>query len=98
MYVMTSPADNRTMEDDPSDDVCGTDSETRHDRKATAMTDETYEQPDYPTSESYETQRTGWTGWIAFAGVMMIISGGLNALYGLIGVINDEWVVWTNRA
>ena len=29
---------------------------------------------------------------------MMIISGGLNALYGLIAVINDEWVVWTNRA
>ena len=29
---------------------------------------------------------------------MMIISGGLNALYGLIAVVNDEWVVWTNRA
>ena len=28
----------------------------------------------------------------------MIISGGLNALYGLIGVVNDEWVVWTNRS
>ena len=29
---------------------------------------------------------------------MMIISGGLNSVYGLIGVVNDEWVVWTNRA
>ena len=29
---------------------------------------------------------------------MMVISGGLNALYGLIGVVNDQWVVWTNRA
>ena len=61
------------------------------------MTDNTYQQSDYPTPGSYETQRTGWTGWIAFAGVMMIISGGLNALYGLVAVVNDEWVVWTNR-
>ena len=91
MYVMTSPAGNRTMDDDPSDDVFGSDSETRHDRKATVMTD-------YQTSGSDETQRTGWTGWIAFAGVMMIISGALNALYGLIAAVNDEWVVWTNRA
>ena len=29
---------------------------------------------------------------------MMIIAGSLNALYGLIAVVNDEWVVWTNRA
>ena len=98
MYVMTSPAGNSTMEDDPSDDVFGTDSETRHDRKATAMTGETYQSPGYTTPDNYETSRSGWTGWIAFAGVMMIISGGLNSVYGLIGVINDEWVVWTNRA
>lgn len=96
MYVMTSPAGSRTMDDDPSDDVFGTDSETRHDRKATVMTDDAYEQSDYQTYES--SQRTGWTGWIAFAGVMMIISGALNALYGLIAAVNDEWVVWTNRA
>lgn len=44
-----------------------------------------------------DTQRTGWTGWIAFAGVMMMIGGLLNAFYGLIAVINDEWVVWGNR-
>jgi hypothetical protein len=61
------------------------------------MTDP-YEQSGSTTADSYETARTGWTGWIAFAGVMMIISGGLNALYGLIAVVNDEWVVWTNRA
>ena len=42
--------------------------------------------------------RSGWTGWITFAGVLMVISGGLNAFYGLIGIINDEWVVWGNRA
>jgi hypothetical protein len=56
------------------------------------MTGETYETSDYTTST-----RTGWTGWITFAAIMMMISGGLNALYGLIGIVNDQWVVWTNR-
>jgi hypothetical protein len=41
---------------------------------------------------------TGWVGWIYFASVMMIIAGALNAFYGLIAVVNDEWVVWGNRA
>ncbi len=45
----------------------------------------------------YDDGRTGWTGWIAFAGVMMIIGGSLNLLYGIIAAVNDEWVVWTNR-
>jgi len=57
------------------------------------MAEETYQTSDYSTST-----RTGWTGWITFAAIMMIIAGSLNALYGLIAVINDEWVVWTNRA
>jgi hypothetical protein len=56
------------------------------------MAEETYQTPDYPTSA-----RTGWTGWITFAAIMMMIAGGLNALYGLIALLNDEWVVWTNR-
>ena len=50
------------------------------------------------TAATYETDQSGWTGWIFFAGVMMIIGGCLNAVYGLIAVVNDEWVVWTNRA
>ena len=62
------------------------------------MTENTYQQTGSTTAATYETARSGWTGWIAFAGVIMIISGGLNALYGLIGVVNDEWVVWTNRS
>ncbi len=45
-----------------------------------------------------ETRTTGWTGWIGFAGVMMVLGGLLNAFYGLVAVVNDEWVVWTNRA
>ena len=56
------------------------------------MADSTNNPSTHATSE-----RTGWTGWIAFAGIMMIIGGALNALYGLVGIFNDEWVVWTNR-
>ena len=56
------------------------------------------QQPGYAVPAGDDTGRTGWTGWVAFAGVMMIISGSLNALYGLVAAINDEWVVWTNRA
>jgi hypothetical protein len=40
---------------------------------------------------------TGWVGWIAFAGVMMLIGGVLNAVYGFVAVFNDEWVVFSNR-
>ena len=50
------------------------------------------------TAATYETEQSGWTAWIAFAGIMMIIGGSLNALYGLIAVVNDEWVVWANSA
>jgi hypothetical protein len=32
-----------------------------------------------------------------FAAVMMVIGGTLNAIYGLVAIVNDEWVVWTNR-
>jgi uncharacterized membrane protein len=45
-----------------------------------------------------DDRRTGWTGWIRFAGVMMIIGGALNLFYGIIAAVNDEWVVFTNRA
>jgi hypothetical protein len=41
--------------------------------------------------------RTGWVGWIYFASVLMILAGTLNAIHGIIAVVNDEWVVWTNR-
>jgi hypothetical protein len=50
----------------------------------------------YDQSTRYD-EPTGWTGWISFAGVMLIIGGGLNLLYGIIAAVNDEWVVWTNR-
>jgi hypothetical protein len=62
------------------------------------MASEMNQQPAYVTRDDYDSGRTGWTGWIAFAGVMMVIAGSLNALYGLVAVVNDEWVVWTNRS
>jgi hypothetical protein len=46
---------------------------------------------------SYD-EPTGWTGWVVFAGVMMVIGGGLNLFYGIVAAVNDEWVVFTNRA
>jgi len=41
---------------------------------------------------------TGWVGWIWFAAVMMMIGGALQAIHGLVAVVNDDWVVWGNRA
>ena len=46
--------------------------------------------------EVERTGWTGWTGWIAFAGVVMIVVGGLQAIYGLVALFNDNWVVWNN--
>jgi hypothetical protein len=34
-----------------------------------------------------------YSGWIAFAGVMMVILGSLDALWGLAAILNDEVVV-----
>jgi hypothetical protein len=62
------------------------------------MSQSSFDQPvgyDQPTG--YD-EPTGWTGWISFAAIMMIIGGSLNALYGVIAAVNDEWVVFTNRA
>jgi hypothetical protein len=44
-----------------------------------------------------ETTATGWIGWIAFAGTMLIIVGALSTIFGLVAIINDDWVVFTNR-
>lgn len=34
-----------------------------------------------------------YSGWIAFAGVMMLILGSLDAIWGLAAIVNDEVVV-----
>jgi hypothetical protein len=45
-----------------------------------------------------EREATGWVGWIMFASVLMILAGVMNAVQGLIAIVNDDWVVWGNRA
>ncbi len=70
--------------------------------ETTAATTTTTAQPRAGTAQSASVdayrERSGWVGWIAFAGVMMVIAGSLQAIYGLIAIVNDEWVVWGNRA
>jgi hypothetical protein len=67
-------------------------------QRGRAMSQSSYDQPTrYEQPTGYD-QPTGWTGWIAFAAIMLIIGGSLNLLYGIIAAVNDEWVVWTNRA
>jgi hypothetical protein len=64
------------------------------------MASEPYRAPTGTTTGPSETYRepTGWVGWIFFAAVLMILAGTLNAIQGLVAVVNDEWVVWGNRA
>jgi hypothetical protein len=40
---------------------------------------------------------TGWVGFIAFAGMILILAGIMQAVYGLVAVVNDTWVVFGNR-
>lgn len=41
--------------------------------------------------------RTGWSGWIIFASVMLLIGGIVNAVYGMVAIVNDTWIVWSNQ-
>jgi hypothetical protein len=42
-------------------------------------------------------EQTGWVGWIIFAAIMLAIGGTLNAIYGLIAIVNDTWAFWGDR-
>ncbi len=45
-----------------------------------------------------DTGMTGWVGWIAFAGVIMIMTGIFQATAGLVALINDDaYVVVSDR-
>ncbi len=43
------------------------------------------------------TPATGWVGWIFFASVMMVITGGMNAIQGLAALFRDEtyWLTFS---
>ena len=56
------------------------------------MTDQAYTEPTVDTHRA----RTGWVGWIYFAAVLMILAGVLNAIHGLVAIVNDQWVVFGN--
>lgn len=43
-------------------------------------------------------QRTPWTVGVVFAAILMLIGGALHAIYGLVAILNDDWVVWSNRS
>lgn len=47
--------------------------------------------------QTVDRQRPPGAGWTVFAGVMMVVGGSLNVIYGVIAIVNDEWEVWTNR-
>ncbi len=56
-----------------------------HHRKGTAVTSQSTEQP------------TGWTGWIAFAALLLMISGTVTAIMGFLAIINNNWTQWNNN-
>ncbi|MFV0315834.1 MAG: hypothetical protein ACK5O2_02590 [Microthrixaceae bacterium] len=43
-----------------------------------------------------DTEPTGWVGWIYFAGFILLIGGILSSIAGLVAVLNDQWVVFSN--
>jgi hypothetical protein len=39
--------------------------------------------------------KAAWAGWVAFAGLLLMIVGGLDVLQGLVAVIREEYFVLT---
>ncbi len=37
------------------------------------------------------------SGWLMFASVVLLLGGVINAAYGSVAILNDQWVVWSNR-
>lgn len=37
------------------------------------------------------------SGWLMFASVVLLLGGIVNAAYGTVAILNDQWVVWSNR-
>ena len=52
-------------------------------------------------SNSTHTQRrpqaTGWVGYVVFAGVMLIMLGGFQAIEGLVAIFRDDYYLVTQR-
>jgi hypothetical protein len=41
--------------------------------------------------------RSAWGGWIAFAGIVLILVGGMDILQGFVAIFEDEYVVATRK-
>jgi hypothetical protein len=41
--------------------------------------------------------RSAWGGWIAFAGIVLLMIGAIDALQGLVAIFEDEYVVATRK-
>ncbi len=37
------------------------------------------------------------SGWLMFASVVLVLGGIINAAYGAVAILNDQWIVWSNR-
>jgi hypothetical protein len=49
--------------------------------------------PSPPREQARTDSTSGLSGWIAFAGVVLLIVGSLDALWGLAAILNDEVVI-----
>jgi len=43
-------------------------------------------------------QPTGWVGWGFFAGFMMVVMGVMQSISGLTALLNDDWLLVTQRS
>ena len=45
---------------------------------------------------SNTSQQSGWTGWAVFAGILLIIVGAVNAIFGLTGIVGPDSALFAN--
>jgi hypothetical protein len=60
------------------------------------MTEYVSDAPPAGSGPSRYPPASPWVGWIGFAGVLMIILGGLHAFQGLVAIFKDEYFLVTS--
>jgi hypothetical protein len=53
--------------------------------------------PAMASSDTAVASSNSWAGWIVFAGFVLIIVGGMDALQGLVAIVKDDYVVATPK-
>ena len=60
---------------------------------------ETQQRPDASAASTYTAPRrpqaTGWVGYVVFAGVMLIMLGGFQAIEGFVAIFRDDYYLVT---